>query len=168
MVYYPPGRGIHIWTVPSAYSFRAPKGELDKLTPQMRAIIDSQRISQDWFGQYMYVYKLFTDRMNQGIKNAADISHTITKNSEEIRQMFAESYKQRQESEDRISKGFSEYIRGVETYTNPYESRPVELPAGYNDYWVNAKGEYLLSNQAGFDPNVGDTTEWRRMEKPQQ
>jgi len=39
--------------------------------------------------------------------------------------------------QDRITRSFSEYLRG----------------------------EYLLSNDAGFNPNVGDTTEWRRMDR---
>ena len=60
---------------------------------------------------------------------------------------------------------FSEYVRGVETYKNPYEDRPIQLPSGYRDAWVNRSGEYILSTQAGFDPNVGSTTEWRRMEE---
>jgi hypothetical protein len=157
-------QGITIWTDSSAYTFRAPKGELDKLTPLMTTIVTTARISQDWYGGYMYVQQLFMNRMNQGIKNAAAISATITKNSEEIRQMFSDSYRQRQDSQDRISRGYSEYIRGVETYTNPYESRPVQLPTGYQGAWVNAQGEYLMSTQSGFDPNVGSTVEWRRME----
>ncbi|MGA8754313.1 hypothetical protein [Candidatus Deferrimicrobium sp.] len=79
--------------------------------------------------------------------------------------MYSESYRKRSESQDRISQSFSEYVRGVETYRNPYEGRPVQLPSGYSDAWVNARGEYLLSNNAGFNPNVGDTTEWRRMDR---
>ena len=155
-----------LWSVTSAYAFSAPKEELDRLTPVMNTTIATLRLSPEWYGGYMYVQKLFNDRMNQGIRNARAISDTITRNSEEIRQMFADSYKQRQESQDRINKSFSEYIRGIETYSNPFEGRPVELPSGYNDVWVNSRGEYLLSNQAGLDPNVGDTIEWRRMEHP--
>ncbi|MFU8858630.1 MAG: hypothetical protein ACNA8S_16700, partial [Deferrisomatales bacterium] len=40
----------------------------------------------------------------------------------------------------------------------------MELPGGYRDARVNRRGECRLSNQAGFDPNVGDTGEWRRTE----
>ncbi len=159
------GPEITIWSDTSAYSFRAPKGELDKLTPIMTTTVTTAKMSQDWYSGYMYVQQLFMNRMNQGIKNAAAISATVTKNSEEIRQMFSDSYKQRQESQDRISRGYGEYIRGVETYQNPYESRPVQLPSGYKDAWVNANGEYLMSVQAGFDPNVGSNVEWRRMEE---
>jgi hypothetical protein len=162
LTYYPWQLGT-IWSVNSAYAFRAPKGQLDTIKPVMTTTISTIRLSQEWYGGYMYVQKLFNDRMNQSIRNARAISDTITRNSEEIRQMFADSYKQRSESQDRISQNFSEYIRGVETYNDPYGGHPVQLPSGYNDAWVNARGEYLLSNQAGFDPNVGDTTEWRRM-----
>jgi hypothetical protein len=162
LTYYPWQLGT-LWSVNSAYAFRAPKGQLDTIKPLMTTTISTIRLSQEWYGGYMYVQKLFNDRMNQSIRNARAISDTITRNSEEIRQMFADSYKQRSESQDRISQNFSEYIRGVETYNDPYGGHPVQLPSGYNDAWVNARGEYLLSNQAGFDPNVGDTTEWRRM-----
>jgi hypothetical protein len=164
LVYWPTQMGA-IWSVSSAYSFRAPKGMLAHLTPVLNTTINSLRLSPDWYGGYMYVQKLFQDRMKQGIRNARILSDTITRNSEEIRQMFSDSYRQRCESQDRIAQKFSEYIRGVETYHNPYEDRPIQLPSGYNDVWVNRSGEYILSNQAGFDPNVGSNLEWRRMPK---
>jgi hypothetical protein len=113
----------------------------------------------------MYVRKLFMDRMAQGIRNAGRISDTITRNTAEIGKMYEDSYRKANESQDRISRNYSEYIRGVETYRNPYEDRPIQLPSGYDGVWVNRSGEYLLSNQPGFNPNAGSTTEWRRMEK---
>ena len=164
LVYTPSQLGT-FWSVNSAYSFRAPKGQLDRLTPVMNTTVSTLRLSPDWYGGYMYVQKLFYDRMNQGIRNARAISDTITRNSEEIRQMFSDSYRQRCQSQDRISRSFSEYIRGVETYHNPYEDRPIQLPSGYTNAWVNRSGEYVLSPQAGFDPNVGSNIEWRRLGK---
>jgi hypothetical protein len=164
LVYTPYPLGT-LWSVTSAYSFRAPKGLLDRLTPVMNTMVNTLRLSPDWYGGYMYVQKLFYDRMNQGIRDARAISETITRNSEEIRKMFCDSYRQRSESQDRISRSFSEYIRGVETYRNPYEGRPVQLPSGYNNVWTNRLGEYILSDQAGFNPNVGSNVEWRRLER---
>ena len=122
LVYTPWQLGT-LWSVNTADSFRAPKGLLDRMTPIMSATVNSVRISPEWHGGYMYVQQLFNNRMNQGIKNAAAISRAITQNSKEIRRMYSESYRQRQESQDRISQSFSEYIRGVETYKNPFEGR---------------------------------------------
>ena len=59
----------------------------------------------------------------------------------------------------------SESIRGVTTYTNPYDERPVPLPSDYSYAWVNRSGEYVLSNDAGYDPNVGSVSEWRLLKR---
>lgn len=162
--YFPFNLGT-IWQVRQCYAFRAPKGQLDRVTPVMNTTIQTIRLTPEWFGGYMYVQKLFNNRMYQSIRNARALSDTITRNNNEIQQMIADGYRARSESQDRISQSFSEYIRGVDTYSNPFEGRQVQLPSGYNDAWVNSRGEYLLSNEAGFDPNVGDTMEWRRMNR---
>jgi hypothetical protein len=46
--------------------------------------------------------------------------------------MYAESYRQHSELQDRISQNFSEYIRGVETYKNSFENP--DLPTGTLDF----------------------------------
>jgi hypothetical protein len=153
-----------LWGVHGAHSFRAPKGELDRLTPLLSTVVNTVRPTPQWYGGYRYVQQLFQNRMQQGIADAGNLSRRIAQNSEEIRQMFADSYRERQASQDRIARSWSEAIRGVETYRDPYAGSAVELPSGYRDVWVSRRGEYLLSNQAGFDPNAGDTTEWQRME----
>lgn len=119
-VYTPTQLGV-FWSITSAYACRAPAGTLDALTPLMQSTVMSAKLSQDWFSGYMYVQKLFRDRMMQGIRDATALSQTITKNNEEIRQMYADAYKERQDSQDRINQQFGEVIRGVETYHNPYE-----------------------------------------------
>jgi hypothetical protein len=163
LVHTPTQTGV-FWSG-SAHSFRAHRGQLDRLTPVMNTTINSNRQSPAWFAYYMYVRKLFLDRMAQGIRNAGILSEAITRNSSEIQKMYEDSYRKANQSQDRISRSYSEYIRGVETYRNPYEDRPIQLPTGYDGVWVNRSGEYILSNQSGFNPNMGSTQEWRRMEK---
>ncbi len=153
-----------MWSVYSACALRAPESDFERLAPVMSTSVSTLRLSPEWYSGYRYVSKLFEDRMRQGIRDAGTISDTITRNGEEIRKMYSDAYREQQASQDRISREFSEAIRGVETYSNPYEDRPVELPSGYDDAWVNARGEYLLSNDANYNPNEGDTTEWRRMQ----
>jgi hypothetical protein len=113
----------------------------------------------------MYVQQVFQNRMHQSIRDAGAISDIIMRNSREISQMFSESYRRHAESQDRINERWSEIIRGVETYKNPYDDRPVQLPSGYSNVWVNRLGEYTMSNNAGLDPNVGHRSEWRRADK---
>lgn len=159
------GPGSVIWSVNTAYAFRAPAADFDRLAPLMSTSVASARLSLDWFAGYAHVQQLFMNRMRQGIQDAAAISRTIAQNSDEIRKMYSDAYRTRCDSQDRISRGFSEAIRGVDTYRNPFEDRAIELPSGYTDVWVNAQGQYLLSSQAGYDPNAGSAVEWRRMER---
>jgi len=166
---YYTGQGMTLWSVGSAYSFRAPKDAaggsgLAKHAPLMTTVVNTARIGQDWFSGYMHVRQLFSNRQMQGIRDATRLSQIITENAEHSRKLWADTYAQRNASQDRINRSFGEYIRGVETYTNPYESREVQLPSGYNDAWVNPQGEYLLVGPGGFDPNVGSTVEWKRMQ----
>jgi hypothetical protein len=131
LTFYPWQLGT-IWSVSSAYAFRAPKGQLERLKPSMTTTVSSLRLSQGWFSGYMYVQKLFNDRMHQSTSNARAISDTVSRNSEEIRRMYAESYRQHSELQDWISQNFSEYIRGVETYKNSFENP--DLPTGTLDF----------------------------------
>jgi len=161
---YAPTQFMTLWTG-GASSFRSRRGELDRLTPVMNTTVNSLRQSPEWFGYLMYVKKLFLNRMAQGIRSARILSETVTRNSAEIRRMSEDSYRRSNESQDRVSRSYGEYIRGVETYRNPYEDRPVQLPSGYDGVWASRSGEYILSNQPGFDPNSGSTAEWRRIER---
>jgi hypothetical protein len=74
------------------------------------------------------------------------------------------SYDSRQAAQDRAHREFSESIRGTDHFDDPYLGREVELPSGYTDVWASASGGYVFSNTAGYDPNVGATVEWRRLE----
>ncbi len=76
--------------------------------------------------------------------------------------MTRQQYEKQQRTDDRMHEQFSRHIRGVESYHNPFEDRDVDLPSGYREVWVSGRGEYVLSNDSNFDPNVGDTAEWRR------
>ena len=131
----------------------------------MNTTINTARPNLEWYAQYQYVQQLFKDRMMQGIQNAGRISDLIHRNSEAVQKMFADSYRRMSESGDRISQSFTEYIRGVETYRDPYGNRSVQLPSGYSDVWVNRSGEYILTNQTGFNPNADSNLEWRRLDK---
>ncbi|HEX3147937.1 MAG TPA: hypothetical protein VHR66_07620 [Gemmataceae bacterium] len=149
--------------VSTPFALRAAKGKLDAATPLMLASVHSAQIQPKWFGQYMYVSDLYQNRMAQGIANAKKISDTITRNSDEIFKMYSDAYWSRQKSQDRVHQQFSDYIRGVARYDTPHEKYPVQLPSGYKNAWSSASGEYILSDEAGFDPNTGGTRSWTQL-----
>jgi hypothetical protein len=84
----------------------------------------------------------------------------------QMRQENLQSWYGKHEVWDRLSRERSEAIRGVETYHDPYTDDPVELPAQYGHAWVNSLGEYIVTDDALFDPNVdtGSTQHWEQMQ----
>ncbi len=152
-----------MWSLEHQYAFRAERDKLDALEPLLQAMVASVRMDLAWYAGYVQVVQLQQKGQMQAIRDAGELSRRISRNNDEMLASMRSSWEERQRSQDRMSQSFSEAIRGVETYEHPFESRPVELPSGYNDAWVNVRGEYVLSNTAGYDPNVGDTVEWRRL-----
>jgi hypothetical protein len=158
--------GTTFWGPERLYSFRAEKGKLDETAKLLHTMVASMKINLAWFNQYLQVVQLWQQGQRQSIQSAGELSRYIAKTNDEISAMIRQSYETRQASQDRISANFSRSIRGVESYHNPFEGRPVELPSDYRDVWVSSKGEYLFSNDAGVNPNVGDTQTWKLM-KPE-
>jgi hypothetical protein len=148
------------WT---PFALRARKGELDAKTPMLLAIVNSAQFNPQWFAEYSGVCQLFQLRMAKDIDNARRLSETITRNSNEIFQMYSDSYWKRQASQDQLAQNFSDTIRGINRYQSPLEKYPVQLPSGYQSAWAGSDGTYVLSNDAGYDPNVGSTTNWTLM-----
>ncbi|MCG3121461.1 MAG: hypothetical protein ALAOOOJD_04563 [bacterium] len=161
---YPTGT---IWSADRLYSFKAPKGELDSRAALFQALVASQQINLSWFNKYLQVVGMWQQNVMASIQSAGMLSRYISQTYDEISAMNRQAWETYQASSDRINRQFSEYVRGVETYRNPFESRPVELPSGYQDVWANTRGEYILSDSPNFNPNVGSTQNWERLTKAQ-
>jgi hypothetical protein len=74
----------------------------------------------------------------------------------------------RNASTDRHNTQFREGLGGVQTYSNPYDSKaPLELPTTYQHFWIDEKGAILGTNDASVNPNAGSTGDWRKMPKRQ-
>ncbi len=151
------------WSLEHQYSFHAPKDRIDVLAPLLQAMVASFRVELPWYAGYVQVLDMSRRNQLQAIRDAGELSKRISRNNDAILASMRSSWEARQTSQDRMAREFSESIRGVETYDQPFEGRPVQLPAGYDDVWVNPQGEYVLSNETGYDPNVGGTQEWRRL-----
>jgi len=74
------------------------------------------------------------------------------------------TWEEGQASRDRISEGWSQTLRGVETWKDP-GGGSIELSSGYNEAWSKPDGTYILSNDPLFDPNVAFQESWKKLEK---
>jgi hypothetical protein len=101
----------------------------------------------------------------QQIHSIGQLGSIIAQTGSEIRQENLDLYYQKEAMNDRVSTQFSEYVRGVDSYYNPLEEKNVELPTGYDNEWVNGNGEYVLSDNPNYNPNIGNNQNFQRLEK---
>jgi hypothetical protein len=155
--------GSVYWSLQQQYSFRAEKDAIDAHAPLLQAMVSSVQVELKWYAGYVQVLQMRQQGQMQAIRDAGEISRAISRNNDAMIASMRSTWAEQQASQARVSRQFSESIRGVETYANTLDGRAVELPSGYADVWVNSSGDYLLSNTGGYDPNAGSTLEWRRL-----
>jgi hypothetical protein len=136
---------------------RAPQGQLDSSEKLFDLISSTFHADQAWLGRVTQNALAIQKIELKGIQDRANI---VSKNAEDIRSIQQQGYENRQRTLDQSEAEFSQVIRGVETYQNPGTGERVELDSNYGHAWVNGKGEYLLSDQAGFDPNTVLKESW--------
>ena len=157
------GTGIYTWNVQAAVACRAPKGGLDRQAALVTVLANGAGYTPEWLAAYGVVKQLFQKRMLSWQNDTVRFGEQLRQYNDQIARQSQQIHEERMNAWDRIAESQREYLGGVETYTDPYEHRGVYLPAGYKGYWVNQKGEYLLSEQESYDPNVGATEDWRKM-----
>ena len=143
-----------MWGVGYIFSFKSDKGKLDEQTKLFQTIVSSFRLSPRWFSKYNQVVEYLIQQQIRQIQSVGELSRIISRTHNEISDMMMETYNNRQQVYDRLSENFSQHIRGVDEYYDPVEQRRVELPSGYNEGWVNGLGEYILSDNPNYNPNV--------------
>jgi hypothetical protein len=153
------------WGSERTYSFKAEKGDLDEKAKLFQTMAASFRPNLQWFNKYMQLVDVLVKAQLQQIRQAGELSRYISKTSEEISDIRRKAYENRQASQDRISANFSQYIRGVDEYRSPGENRTVELPSGFKQAWANPLGEYIVSDDANFNPNIDSNLHWERLER---
>jgi len=153
------------WSLDYLFSFRALTERLDDLADLFRTILYSFRINPQWFGRYTQLTQFLIQNQIQQINQIGQLSRYISQTQSQISDMIMDSYYQRQQTMDRLADSFSQYIRGVDAYHNPFEDRPVELPSGYQNAWANALGEYILTDDPNFNPNQYSNLNWEPLNR---
>ena len=153
------------WYVDYIFSFKAEKGKLEANSKTFQTIAYSFKLNPEWFSRYNQVVERLIKSQIKQIHSVGELGRIISQTSSEIRDSQLKSYYERQAVNDKIADNFSQYIRGVDKYYNPIEGKEVELPAGYDNVWTNANGEYILTESPSYNPNIGSNLNWERIKK---
>jgi hypothetical protein len=153
------------WYVDYIFSFKSEKGKLEGNSKIFQTIVYSFKKNPIWFSKYNQVVEYLIKSQIQQIHNTGQLSRIISQTSNEISDMMMDSYNKREAVNDKISENFSNYIRGVEVYNDPSDNKTVELPSGYNNAWINKNGEYIVTDNPNYNPNVETNQSWEQLEK---
>ena len=153
------------WYVNFAYTERAPQGQLDANAGIISTIIASRTSTPGWEGTYRFVQGLFIKGIQQQMADTQAFGQLLAQSRAEIAALQAQVTQERQASEDHIAEVRGETLAGVTTFSDPVNGGLVQLPDGFNEYWVNQNGEYLSSGQPGFDPNTLNDGAWQLLQR---
>lgn len=148
------------WMADKIIATRAPHDRMEEASGIFAVMLKSFTIDIQWFNLYLQYVQALTNTVLQDIYNAGVISRIISNTSNQISDMTRRSYERQQAGYDRVYQGISEGIRGVNSYYDPYKGYPMEFPSDYRYVYANPLGEYIMTNEAGYNPNVGSNLDW--------
>lgn len=154
-----------IWWLDFLFSFRAAAGRLEASSALFATMMRSFQLNPQWYAAYQSIIQYLAQRQIQRIQHIGQIGQMLTQTGERMRQQNLQGWYAKQEAWDRMATDRSRYIRGVEGYYDPHREEVVELPSGYGHAWANNLGEYIVTEDPNFNPNVGSNLHWEPMEQ---
>lgn len=145
-------------------SYIYPKNNAESVIKIGKQIIASAVVNQQW---QQYLASVTNGTVSQHNNQFQQQQQAVRQNQQDISDMLSDSYQQRSASQDRISQGWSEAIRGESSHANPYDSSStVTTSNNYNHGWANSNGEVINTGNSNFNPNTSsdyNSSEWTQI-----
>jgi hypothetical protein len=154
-----------LWYIDYIFSFKAESGKLESNTQIFQTITNSFKLNPQWFAKYSNVIEYMAQQKITQIKSLGDFSRMLSRMSNQISDEKMQQFESRGKVYDEVSQKFSDNTLGIDRYFDPFEGKEVELPGGYNQAWSNNNGEYIMSDNPNFNPNVGSNLNWEPLKK---
>lgn len=154
-----------LWYVNYIMSFKAEKGKLDASTNIFSTILTTFKVNPQWFAKYSHVIEYLAQQQIQRIHSIGEFSRMLSRMSDQMSDEQLQQFEKRNSVYDEVAQKHSDMILGIDRYYDPHEGRQVELPSGYNHAWSNNNGEYIVTDNPNFNPNVGSNLHWVPLER---
>ena len=148
------------WYVNFAVTAGAPAGELDRQESLVSSVVASRVTTIEWEANHRLVTQLFYQGIQQQMADTVRFGELLAQYRAESQALQQQVFDERMASIDRRNEIFRETLGGVEGYDDPVNGGVVQLPLGWDTYWVNEQGEYLAVGDPGFDPNTLNDGTW--------
>ena len=154
---------LFVWFIDYLFSFRAAAGKLDSMADLFSVMIGSFQLNPEWYAAFKTVAQVMAQQQIQRIHHIGQVGEMIAKAGSQMREQNLNDWYARQATYDRLATDRSRQIRDVDAFFDPNREEVVELPAGYGHAWANNLGEYILTEEANFNPNERSNQNWVEM-----
>jgi hypothetical protein len=152
------------WYISYVFSFKSEFGKLEESTKIFQTITSSFRINQQWQAKYNNFIEYLAQRQIQSIRSVGELGRVLSQMGDQMRSDQLQQFEQRGSVYDKVAQDHSDNMLGIERYYDPYEEREVQLPSGYNNAWCNNLGEYIMTDNPNYNPNVESNLTWKPIE----
>ncbi len=103
--------------------------------------------------------------MQQNLQNSVAFGEAARQYRDWSHKNWQQVTNERNASQDRRNFAVRENLGGVQTFSNPYGTPPVEMPMTNKYYWTDRQGRFVGTDDPSANPNEGSIGDWRRMER---
>jgi hypothetical protein len=150
-----------LWS-PTVVSFRSPAEEMPSRIRQFQIALTSRYDNPVWTVACTRLCALVTREQIRQQQAIFARYQQIHQTLEECNDIIWQTFQNKSAAEDRMFQGYSEALRGVDTYRDPVNNVNVELPTGYANAWTNGT-DYVFSDSPSFNPSAMLSGSWQRM-----
>lgn len=159
-----PGYFINYWYIDYVFSFSAGKNQLDSQATVFQTMLYSLKVNPQWFAKVANVREMMAQNAIRGIQATGRIGDTVARAGSNLREDQMRDWERRQQANDRVIQNFTDNIRGVERFNDPFAGKEVELPSGYGRAFANNLGEYIVTDSPSYNPNIGSNLHWEELQ----
>lgn len=153
-----------VWFIDYLFSFRAAAGRLDATADLFTVMIQSFELNPEWYAAFKTIVQHLAQRQITHIRHIGEIGNILAEAGRQMREQNLSDWYRRQDIYDRLAVDRSRAIRDVDGFFDPHREEVVELPSGYGHAWANNLGEYILTEDSSFNPNLYSTQHWEPMQ----
>lgn len=151
------------WTTTGVVSKRVHAGKYQAHQAAFEIIEKNATVDPEWFTAVAIVGQKLIQRQMYELKRNWRAAQDMVAAKRQITEDMLQSFREREASNDRISRMRSDAILGIDRYESS-EAR-LALPSGYKHAWEKKNGDIIMTDSPLLNPNEGDPGQWNKIPK---
>ena len=143
------------------FGMRAPQGQLDAQEKFFQLVLSTVTMDPQWEGMVRQVKAGMTATDTNA---AAKQSQIIAQAGQQQANIIHQGFENANNSREHSMEGWSQYMRGVQTFRDPNTGDTVELSNQFAHAWAGPDGQYILSDSPNYNPNSSQQGNWKQLE----